>query len=423
VIRLSFLGGCREVGRSAVLVDTGTEKILMDYGIKINVKPTQHPNKINTKLNAILLSHSHLDHSGAIPVLFHQGQKCPVCCMGINRSFSQMLFLDSYKISRYEGEKERYSKADIKKTMKKFKTIKYRKPFKIGKTKITAFDAGHIPGSAIFLLENQNKRILYTGDFNTSDTRLINGCDSDIPQVDVLITESTYAQREHPNREKEERNFIEMIRGTLANDGIALVACFAIARAQEIILVLDEYELKERIYLDGMAKKATRIMNGFPATQREYDQVKKAMQRLRVKPVTNRSIRKKAIKKPSIIITTSGMLSGGPIVNYIERLWDREDCSLILTGFQVPGTEGAILLQTGRYIHSNMELPVKMNVRKFDFSSHTSRSGLFKFVKKLNPGKVFCLHGDDTKKFAQELRDEYSFDAVAPKLGDSFSVK
>ncbi len=423
MIRLSFLGGCREVGRSAVLVDTGTEKILLDYGIKINVKPTQYPNRVDTKLNAILLSHSHLDHSGAIPVLFHQGQKCPVCCTGINRPFSRMLLLDSYKISRYEGERERYSKADIKKTMRKFNTIKYRKPFKIGETKITAFDAGHIPGSAIFLLENQNKRILYTGDFNTSNTRLVNGCDLDIPQVDVLITESTYAQREHPNREKEERNFIEMIRGTLANDGIALVPCFAIARTQEIILILDEYELKERIYLDGMAKKATRIVNEFPETQREYNQVKKAMQRLRVKPVTNRSIRKETIKKPSIIITTSGMLSGGPIVNYIERLWDREECSLILTGFQVPGTEGSILLQTGQYIHSDMELPVKMNVRKFDFSSHTSRSELFKFVKKVNPGKVFCLHGDDTKKFAQELRDEYGFDAVAPKLGDSFSPK
>lgn len=422
MIRLSFLGGTREVGRSATLVDTETDKILIDYGIKISVKPTQYPNKVKVKLNGILLSHAHLDHSGAIPILFHQGQRCPIYGMNITRSFSRMLLFDSHKIAIYEGEGERYSKRDINTTTKHFKPIKYRKPFKIGKTTVTPFDAGHIPGSTIYLLETQNKRILYTCDFNLSDTRLIRGADLDIPQVDVLITESTYAQREHPDRQKQEMGMIETIKGTLANEGIALLSCFAIARSQEVLLILDEYELKEKIFMDGMAKKATRIINEHPELQREYNQVKRAMQRLKVKTITSPSIRRKALKEPCIIVTTSGMLTGGPIAHYIEKLWDRKECSLILTGFQVPGTEGAILLETGHYIHEDLDFPIKMNVRKFDFSSHASRSELLKFVKKVNPEKVFCVHGDNTKGFAKELKKE-GFDAIAPELGENFSIE
>jgi len=333
-----------------------------------------------------------------------------------------MLLFDSYKISRKEEEKERFRKKDINIALRYFKPVKYKKPFKIGKTRTTLFNAGHIPGSAMILLETKNKRILYTGDFNTSDTRLISGSDKDVPEVDVLIIESTYAQREHPDREKEERRMIETIRGTLSNDGIALVSSFAIARTQEILLILDEYELGYPVYLDGMAQKATRIVNSYPGSQREYNQVKRAMQRLGVKTIKHPRARKKIIKEPCIIVTTSGMLTGGPIAYYLEKLWDREDCSLILTGFQVPGTEGAILLQTGIYVHEDLEFPLKMPYRKFDFSSHASRSELFKFVKRVNPGKVFCVHGDNTERFAKELSEEHGFDAVAPKDERAYSI-
>lgn len=422
-MRLSFLGGCREVGRSAVLVDTGTENLLFDYGVKINIKPTEYPKEINTRLNAILLSHAHLDHCGAIPVLYRQRQNCPFFGLGITRTLSKMLMFDSYKIAKYENEEEKFSKRDISAAMKHFKIVKYREPFMVGKTRVTFFDAGHIPGSAIILLETQNKRILYTGDFNLSDTRLIKGVDLDLPAVDVLITESTYSDREHPDCLKEERKMIETIQETLENNGIALISCFAIARTQETLLVFDEYDLKYPIYMDGMSRKATRIINSYPDLLREYNCVGNALKRLDVKFITNPSIRKKILKKPCIVITTSGMLTGGPIAHYIEKIYDREDSTLILTGFQVPGTEGAILLETGHYIHQDLDLKLKMSVRKFNFSSHAPRSELFRFVKHVNPGKVFCMHGDNAQRFAQELREEYGFDTLAPKNDKVYSIE
>ena len=423
MIRLSFLGGVREVGRSAVLVDTGSEKILLDYGVRINVKPTQYPEKVNSKLNAILLTHAHLDHSGAIPILYHQGQKCTFYGLDINKPLSRMLLFDSWKISRYEGEEERYTKNDIKTAMRRFKSVEYKKPFRIGKTRVTFFDAGHIPGSAMILLETNGKSILYTGDFNLSDTRLISGADIDPSNVDVLITESTYSDREHPNRFAEERNMIEAIQETTANDGVALVSCFAIARTQEILLILDEYEVEGDIYVDGMSKKATRMIDSHPELQREYNKVKRSLDRLGIKFITNPSIRRKVIKPPSIIVTTSGMLTGGPVAHYIERLYDKEDCTLILTGFQVPGTEGALLLKTGRYIHEDLDLRLKMSVRRFDFSSHASRTELFKFARKMNPERIFCIHGDNTVRFAKELKHEYGLDAVSPKDNRVFLIE
>ncbi len=422
MIRLSFLGGTREVGRSAVLVDTGSEKIILDYGVKINVKPTQYPQEVKTKLNAILLSHAHLDHSGAIPILYHQGQKCTFYGLDIDKPLSRMLMLDSWKISRYEGEEERYTKKDVRTAMRRFRPVKYNRSFRIGKTRVTFLNAGHIPGSAMILLEKNKKRILYTGDFNLSDTRLTTGADFNMPNVDILITESTYSDREHPDRSKEERNMVEAIEGAIANEGVALISCFAIARTQEILLILDEYELKETIYIDGMSKKTTRIIDSYPELQKDHDQVKRALNRLNVKFITNPSIRRKAIKKPSIIVTTSGMLTGGPVAHYIEKLHDRTDCTLILTGFQVPGTEGSLLLKTGRYIHEDLDLKMKMSVRQFHFSSHASRTDLFKFARQLNPEKIFCVHGDNTIRFAKELKHDYGFDAISPKDNRVFLI-
>lgn len=415
-MNITFLGASKEVGRSGILVDIGTEKFVLDYGTKVDGKPARYPKKVDVKLDGILLSHAHLDHIGAVPILYKQGQKCYNYGLQITKAFTRMLLKDSLKIARAEGFDPPFMERDISATLKHFKAVEYNKEFNIGNTKITFIDAGHIPGSAMIKLEANGQTLLYTGDFNISSTRLLKGLDlEEIENIDILIIESTYAKKEHADRRKEEMKFIDCIKSTLANDGIAIVASFAVARTQELLLILDHYDIKCPIYIDGMGQKTTEIIDDYPHLQRDYNEVEKAINRLNVKFVEHASNRKKIIKKPCIILTTSGMLSGGPFVWYIKKLYNKPECSVLLTGYQVSQTEGDILIQTGRYIHDNLNLDVKMSINKFDFSAHASHSQMIRLIKRINPRRIFCIHGDNTEKFAEELRQQ-GFVAEAAEL-------
>jgi len=411
MIQLSFLGAMQTVGASGILVDTGTEKILLDYGTKIREVPPQFPIPIQGKPDAILLSHAHLDHSGGIGIFAANSQGCPIYSINVTKPLTELLLLDSLKISHEEGVSLPFKKRDVEQTMKNFVLIPYRKQFKLHSTKFEFFDAGHIPGSAMILLSFGNKNLLYTGDLKTTDTRLLKKADLDLPKIDYLITESTYSDREHANRKEQEKELVKIIDETLAVDGHCLIAGFAVGRLQEILLILDKHGIDYPVYLDGMAKKATTIINQHKSLLKEPESLDKALKR--VEYVGSERSRKRALKRPSVILTTSGMLTGGPVIWYLKKLYADRRSSLVLTGWQLEDTPGKILLETGRLITKDLDLEVKMFVKRLDFSAHAGRSELFEFIEKLNPEKVFCVHGDHTEEFASELREK-GFDAVAP---------
>ena len=411
MIRMSFLGAMNTIGCSAVLVETGTEKILLDHGTKIQETPPKFPLPIEGKPDAILLSHCHLDHSGSIPIFFAQGNSSIVYSINVTRPLVELLLLDSVKISREEGIELPFTKEDVNKTIKNILSVNYRVPFKIGKTEVTCYDAGHLPGSMMPLLNFGNKKLLYTGDLKTTDTHLLKKADLDLPNVNVLITESTYSDREHPDRKDQEKELVRIVNDTLAVDGICLIAGFAVGRIDELLLILDHYGIDYPLYIDGMAKKAITIINQHKNLLRNPDSLDNALEK--VQYVRKQKMRSKIIRNPGVILTTSGMLSGGPIIYYLKKLYDDRNCSLVLSGFQVEGTPGKTLLETGRYITNDLNLDLKMFVRKLDFSSHAGRSELFKFIRKVNPEKVFCIHGDHTQEFASELKEK-GLDAVAP---------
>jgi putative mRNA 3-end processing factor len=411
MVKLTFLGAMNTVGCSGVLVDTGVEKILLDYGTKIQETPPKFPLPIDGKPDAIILSHCHLDHSGALPIFFTKGNSCSVHAVEVTKSLVELLLNDSIKISREEGIDLPFKKDDVKNTIKNFLPVNYRDSFKLDKTKITCFDAGHLPGSLMPLLNFGDKKLLYTGDFKTTDTRLLKKADLNLPDVDILITETTYSDREHPDRKSQEKELVRIVNDTLAVDGVCLIAGFAVGRIDELLLILDHYGIDYPLYVDGMAKKAITIINQHKNMLKKPDSLDKVLEK--VQYVRKERMRSKIIRKPGVILTTSGMLSGGPIVYYLKKLYNHEDCSLVLSGFQVEGTPGRTLLETGRYITENLDLDLKMFVRKLDFSSHVGRSELFTFIRKLNPEKIFCVHGDHTQEFASELKEK-GFDAIAP---------
>jgi putative mRNA 3-end processing factor len=407
-MKLEFLGAMGCVGASGVSVEENSDRIVLDYGTKIREIPPKFPLPVE-RPKAILLSHSHLDHCGAVPLLVKK-YSTPIYALDVTKDLTELLLEDSIKVSREEGVELPFNEFDVRQTMKNFVFVNYNKPFKVGNFQITYFDAGHIPGSAMIFVESKDTNLLYTGDINDINTRLLEKCEEDLPKVKNLIIEGTYADREHPDRKREEKELVKMIEETISDNHPAIVAAFGVGRAQEILLILAKHGISYPLFMDGMAKKATTIINRYKKYLREPEDLEEA---LKFVTYVKGRMRRRLVKEAACIITTSGMLTGGPVVKYIEKLYKKEKASLILTGWQIEGTPGRILLETGRFIHENLDLEVKMRVKRFDFSAHAGKRGLFEFVKKINPEKVFCVHGDHTEEFAEELRRE-GFDAVAP---------
>ncbi|MGC9059361.1 MAG: MBL fold metallo-hydrolase [Candidatus Aenigmatarchaeota archaeon] len=404
---LSFLGAMGSVGASGILIDEDSDRIVLDYGTKVREVPPKFPLPVE-KPKAVLLSHAHLDHSGGLPLLV-KNYSTPIYSLDVTKELTELLLEDSIKVSREEGVELPFNEFDVKQTIKNFVNVSYNKPFKIGNFKITYFDAGHIPGSAMIFVEGKTN-VLYTGDFNSINTRLLEKCEEDLPKVKNLIIESTYSDRDHPDRVREEKELVKMVEETISENHPAIISVFAVGRAQEILLILYKHKISYPVFMDGMAKKATTIINKFKKYLREPEELNEALEFV---TYVKGNMRRRILKEACAVITTSGMLNGGPVIKYIEKLYKKERASLILTGWQVEGTPGRILLETGRFIYENLDLEVKMKVRRFDFSAHAGRKQLFEFIKKVNPEKIFCIHGDHTQEFAEELKRE-GFEAVAP---------
>lgn len=413
-MRIKCLGGFREVGKTAVLVE-GKENFLFDYGMEVDTGKMPLP--VN-KVDNIILSHAHLDHSGYCPVIYKRF-KPSIFSTAVTFDLSHLLLKDSIKIARIKNLAKHFSTNDIEKMKKHEMRITYGQRIDEKNFSLDVFDAGHIPGSTAPLLETGNKRILYVCDFNTEPTRLLNGARIDVKEPDILLLESTYAEREHMPRDETEKRFFDAVRATIENGGTVVLPCFAVGRAAEILMVLNSFNPDFPIFLDGMAKSATEISLRYPELLKDSKALKGALKK--VIEIWDDKDRKKITKQPCAIITSSGMLEGGPSVRYVKYLYDDPTSSVVFTGFLLPGTAGRTLAETGRFVTEGFDMKIKMNVYHFDFSAHAGRTQLFNFVNQINPKKIICMHGDNCEWFAKELKDK-GFDAIAPQNGDVVDI-
>jgi len=412
---IEFLGGCEEIGREAFLVKDGNTNVLLEYGVELqpNIKLPLLP---AVKIDGLFVSHAHLDHSGMVPLIY-KFQNPTLYATPATLDLMNLLLEDYIKVAGLTRGFSEYQKYDIAKMNKHFKSCSYNQKFKIGKLTAKLFDASHIPGSASIYISG-SKSILYTGDINAISTYLLDYKEINYPKIDCLITESTYSERDHPNRKTEEKRFIDKI--TEYENGLVLLPTFAVGRAQELLLMLYSNGIKREIYLDGMAQKASDIILYYKKYIKNSDILKKVLKKVNF--IRTKKQRDKIIKNGGIVVTTSGMLNGGPIVYYLKKVRNVKNTCLLITGYQAPGTPGEKILKTRYFENEENKFKVNIEVQKFDFSGHAGRKELFNLIKKISPKKVICVHGDNTKKFAMEITKKLKIEASAPKIGESIEI-
>ncbi len=383
-------------------------------------RPPGFPMHVPPKeVDAVILTHSHLDHSGAVPIFYIDGQR-PLYTNKLNLELTQVLIQDFIHLSGYYLP---FEYLELRTMMRSNKHLDYGVSEKVGDMSFKLLDAGHTPGSASILVEGEGKRILYTGDFNLEDSKLLAGAKMDYGDLDAVITESTYANEDHTNRAELEQRFVDSATEVVEKGGTVLVPAFGVGRAQEIACVLAGHHFEYPIILDGMAREASRIIMNYKEFLRDPKLFVDAMHT--VEWVEGWRDRRRALRTAGVIISPAGMLKGGPSMFYISKIGKKANNAVFLVSYQIPGTPGKELMEKGICTIDGKVRKIKAKVQHFDFSSHCGSSQLKEALRRLGgKPKVFVVHGAEgnCELFAKWANSELGLEAVAPRTGDKFEI-
>ena len=422
-MKINVLGAAGEVGRSGFLVNCDGTNLLLDYGVmfaKKRTDPPIYPLHVKPKeVDATIITHAHLDHSGCVPALFNGGNTS-VYCTPPTLDLSMLLIEDMLKI---EKNKHSFHYGHANSMLRNSKEIRFKEPVKVGNATFELRSSGHVIGGSTVLVETNNKRLFYTGDINPNGSRMLPKADLDIGDIDMLITESTYSQSEQMPRNESENGLIEFANEVMDRKGVLFVPSFSVERSQEIACVLKNANFKHPVVMDGMALKVNDIMLRYPEYLKDMrifaDVINNAFL------IRSHNDRKRAISEPCVVISPAGMLVGGNAVFYIQELASNDKNGIAMVSYQGEGTPGKKLLETGKVSTRGKDIKVKATVKQFQFSGHGDRTALFDMIKNIkgNP-KVLTVHGDENSctKFAEEIQEKFGLDAYAPKIGEEITM-
>jgi uncharacterized protein len=443
-VRITALGAFREVGRSCSLLSTQDSKILVDCGVKFSNDP--EPPYINLpevqpleSIDAVVLTHAHLDHSGLIPLLYKYGYKGPIYCTPPTRDMSVLLQVDYLKVAAANADKIPYESENVREFIKNSITLNYGDTTDIAPdVRLTFHNAGHILGSstAHFHIGDGLYNIAFTGDIKYEKTWLFNPAVNKFPRLEAIVMEATYggAQDFQPSRKAAQDQFEEIWNATHARGGTMIVPVFAVGRSQEVMIVIEEIMRTKRgptadVWLDGMIWEATAIHTAYP----EYlnNQLRASIFHKGENPllsevfkrVDSYETRQKICDdpEPKIVLATSGMLTGGPVMEYLKAYGPDRKNSLVFVGFQAEGTTGKKLQRGLKEIPlqekgERNKVPVNLELHTIDgFSGHCDRRQLMNYINTMTPrpDRVIVGHGEESKcvDLATSLRKKFGIDA------------
>ncbi len=423
-MKLTFFGGVKEVGRMSCLLEYERSHMLLDCGVKLGEEveyPLIEKDEIK-KIKRIFVSHAHLDHSGYLPHFFAQGGQGKIFLTKPTRDIAAVLLADYHRLQ----QKQVFKLADVNKALQSTQMVELNEKV----DDFTLFNSGHILGSAMIRFDVGNG-ILYTGDLCFRKTRVLDGCERNL-SAETLIIENTDGGKDDiiPSAKDAVQKLINLIEGTLMQGGWVLIPSFAVGRAQEVLLTLDDYMRsgglsQTRIFVEGMINKVLRIHrhNAIYAN----DDIKKRILMSEEDPFksklfhTSRSkTREDVLKEPAIIVSTSGMLTGGPALFYLEKLAGDPKNTLIFVGYQSNGTLGRKIADGEKSVMlDGKEIEIKMRVEKVKLSAHADYNELLQFVKGIKGLKrIFLVHGEKN-----EIKDalENQYETIIPNLREEIS--
>jgi len=449
-IRITALGGFREVGRSAILLQTRESQVLIDCGINPgSTNSFEAFPRLDTPqfdldtLDAVIISHSHLDHCGLVPFLYKYGYDGPVYCSAPTSNLMTLLQLDYLDVSSKQGTVPPYDQKNVRETVLHTLPLRYGAVTDIAPDiRLTLHNAGHILGSSLVHLHIGEgiHNIVYTGDYKYGRTVLLESAITEFPRVETIITESTYGapQDVMPSRIEAEGKLTSIINETLDRKGKVLIPVPAVGRAQEIMLIIDGYMRRgllteAPVFIEGMISEATAIHTAYP----EYlaRDVRNSILHEGINPfqsdyftiVEHPSAREEIIDgEPSIIIATSGMLEGGPIIDYFKRLASDDRNTIIFVSYQIEGTLGRRvqkgLTETSMINNEGKIEVVKVNLRiesTEGFSGHSDRKQIVNYIHRVmpRPERIIVCHGEKRKcmGMARFFQRKYKIETIAPE--------
>jgi Cft2 family RNA processing exonuclease len=438
------LGAARGIGASCFQILIGPYEIVLDCGTRPKgYDPLPALDLLNNP-NLLLISHAHQDHLGAVPVFHNRYPGVRMITTEATRELAYVMLTDGLKIQqRSEDSPQLFDSQDLESTLFRLETQPVGTDFEPLPGLLVRFiNAGHILGAACIYLRYASRSLLYTGDFHTTNSRTTTGLSlKELPSAEILITESTYGDGLHPSRKAQESALIESLVEVVKAGGNVLIPAFALGRAQEILLALRTasafQKLSVPVYVDGLVRAVTEVfrenLNWLPTTVQNLIRINGQEPFFDpegtppIIPIENASQRPLAMAQPSMIVSSSGMLTGGPSVYYAGVLLERENAAIFLSGYTDEESPGRLLqnLQTGDTIElEGKSITVRAQVKRFNLSAHADKVGLGQVINQVNPKHLVLIHGSigALHELAKSGDNQVRFYIHIPKVGEAIEL-